>query len=147
MSWVAFIRVLHRLHLAHKASSLPSYFILTCSACSVFAVRLEDSEGGFASDKRNMLRCLVSLLLKLRFASVSSFIIATAESVRLTNFHIHLVRGDRKSFSCISSSALLVHSVFPTVHVPSAGEEFQLHHVSSLLVLAVFATVLRHSTS
>jgi hypothetical protein len=79
-----------------------------------------------------MLRCPVSLLLKLRFASVSSFTIATAESVRLTNFHIHLVRGDRKSFSCISSSALLVHSVFPTVLLPSTSEKFQLHHVFCL---------------
>ncbi|CAE8621045.1 unnamed protein product [Polarella glacialis] len=45
------------------------------------------------------------------------------------SFYIHLVRGDRKSFSCISSSSLLVHSVFPTVLIPSASEEFQLHHV------------------
>jgi hypothetical protein len=43
VSWVTFIRVLHRLHLAHKASSLPSHFIPTCS---VFAVLSKDSEGG-----------------------------------------------------------------------------------------------------
>jgi hypothetical protein len=79
--------------------------------------------GGFAIEKRNTLRCLVSFLLELRFAPVPSFTIATAESVRLTNFHIHLVRGDGKSFSCISSSALLVHSVFPTVLLLSASEK------------------------
>ena len=97
--------------------------------------------------KRNTLRCHVILLLMFRFASVLSFPTAIAESVRLMNFHIHLVRGDRKSFSCISSSALLVDSVFPTVLVPLAVEDFQyIMSSSSLLVLAVFATVIRLST-
>ena len=91
--------------------------------------------------KRNTLRCRVILLLMFRFASVLSFPTAIAESVRLINFHIHLVRGDRKSFSCISSSALLVHSVFPTVHIPSAGEEFQIHHV----FLLACSRCVRHS--
>ncbi|CAE8663068.1 unnamed protein product [Polarella glacialis] len=47
-------------------------------------------------------------------------------------FDIRLVRGDRKSFSCISSSALLVHPVFPTVLLPSASKKFQLLHVFCL---------------
>ena len=111
----------------HPFLPLSSYMFHMFRVCNSVESCL--SEGGLAIEKRNTLRYLVSFFLERRFAPVPSSTIATAESVRLINFHIHLVRGDRKSFSCISSSALLVHSVFPTVHIPSAGEEFQIHHV------------------
>jgi hypothetical protein len=88
--------------------------------------RFRRSESGLATEKRVTLLFLVSFCLESRCAPVSSSTVATAESVRMTNFHIHLVRGDRKSFICIGSSALPRRTVFPTVPLSFCEQGFQL---------------------
>ena len=71
---------------------------------------------------------------------------ATRPQARNMVLDIHLVRGDRKSFICISSSALLCHTVFPTVLCPSASKGFSCFLTSALVASSVFSTVVRQSS-
>jgi hypothetical protein len=131
-----------KLHLSPPSSSYMSYMLRVYTFS-----RSRRSEGGLLTEKKKVtLLFLVSFCLESRCALVSSSSLATAESVRMTNFHIHLVRGDRKSFICIGSSALPCRTVIPTVLCPPARKDFSSFLTSALVASPVFCTVVRLSS-